>query len=239
MRVQGYLPPHNFTVIRSNLVEHNTFVQGSASRGDRSSNKRFTSRMSNFKVDIITESLFNINKDYYTHYENGSQVHQTSAPEIIEQMLRMLHPHPGDFILEIGTGSGYSTALLANIVGENGVITSIDIDGSMVERASLLLQQDGYTNVCVLVGDGRVGQLDRAPYNRIIAWASAENEVPLPLVGQLVSNGIVVCPLRRKDSSWIVSFRKNEAGNLEEIERISGGFISMTGTPLYPWLDDE
>jgi protein-L-isoaspartate(D-aspartate) O-methyltransferase len=109
----------------------------------------------------------------------------------------------------------------------------------MVERASLLLQQDGYANVRVLVGDGRVGQLDRAPYNRIIAWASAENEVPLPLVGQLASNGILVCPLRRKDSSLIVSLRKNEAGKLEEIERILGGFIPMTGTPLYPWLDDE
>jgi protein-L-isoaspartate(D-aspartate) O-methyltransferase len=194
--------------------------------------------MSNSKVDIIAENLSNINKDYYTRYENGSPVRQSSAPEIIERMLRMLHPCPGDFILEIGTGSGYSTALLANIVGENGVVTSIDIDASMVERASLLFQQDGYRNVRVLLGDGRVGQPDGSPYNRIIAWASAEYEVPLPLVEQLVSNGILVCPIRRKDSSWIASFRKNEAGNLEEIKRISGGFIPMTDVPLYPWLNE-
>lgn len=78
-------------------------------------------------------------KDYYTCHENGSQVRQTSAPEIIEQMLRMLHPYLVNSILEIGAGSGYSTALLADIVGEQGTVISIDIDGSMVERASLLL----------------------------------------------------------------------------------------------------
>jgi protein-L-isoaspartate(D-aspartate) O-methyltransferase len=195
--------------------------------------------MSNSEVDVIAESLSNIKSDYYTRYENGSQVHQTSAPNIIERMLRMLRPYPGAHILEIGTGSGYSTALLSNIVGKNGVVTSIDIDANMVERASLLLQQDGYTNVRVLLADGRIGQPDRSPYNRIIAWASAEYEVPLPLVEQLTSNGILVCPLRKRDSSWIASFRKNKVGNLEEIERILGGFIPMTDAPWYPWLDDS
>lgn len=195
--------------------------------------------MSNSKVDVVAESFYNINSDYYMRYENGSQVHQTSAPKIIERMLRMLQPHPGDRILEIGTGSGYSTALLSNIVGENGVVTSIDIDASMVERASVLLQKDGRTNVRVLLGDGRVGQPDGVSYNRIIAWASVEYEVPLSLVEKLASKGILVCPLRRKDSSWIASFKKNETGKLEEIERIAGNFIPMTDEPLYPWLDEE
>jgi protein-L-isoaspartate(D-aspartate) O-methyltransferase len=191
------------------------------------------------EADLITSSLLNVNKDYYTCYKNGLPVRQISAPEIIEQMLRMLHPYSGNFILEIGTGSGYSTAILADIVGERGAIVSVDIDGIMVERANLLLQQDGYTNVRVVVGDGRDGQLDKAPYDRIIAWASAENEVPFPLVEQLANNGILVCPLRKEDSSWVASFRKNEKGDLEEIEKISGGFIPMTHAPWYPWLDDE
>lgn len=194
--------------------------------------------MSDFDHDRITRSLRSINIDVFTRYEDGSQVHQTSAPEIIERMLRMLHPHPGDHILEIGTGSGYSTALLSHLVGENGSVTSIDIDVSMVKRASLLLQQNGCTNVRVLVGDGRVGQPDGAPYNRMIAWASAQHEVPFALVEQLASNGILVCPLRSKDSSQVVSFRKNEAV-LEEIESIPGSFIPMTDTPRYPWLDQS
>jgi protein-L-isoaspartate(D-aspartate) O-methyltransferase len=192
--------------------------------------------MHSSKIDVISKSLSDINSDYYTRYENGLRVHQTSAPEIIERMLRMLHPDPGDHILEIGTGSGYSTALLANIVGEKGIFISIDIDAYMVERATLLLQQDGYTNARVLLGNGRVGQPNGAPYNRIIAWAS-EYEVPLSLVEQLANNGILVCPIRREGSSWIASFRKDEADNLLEIERISGGFIPMTDIPSYPWLD--
>ena len=72
--------------------------------------------MSDFEIDLIAESLTAINREYYTLYENGSRVHQTSAPEIIEKMLRMLRPNSGDHILEIGTGSGYSTALLAKII---------------------------------------------------------------------------------------------------------------------------
>lgn len=193
--------------------------------------------MSDFEIDLIAESLTAINREYYTLYENGSRVHQTSAPEIIEKMLRMLRSSSGDHILEIGTGSGYSTALLANIIGENGFVISIDIDATMVERARLLLRKDGFTNVRVQLGDGRVGQANGSPYNRIIAWASAESEVPFCLVEQLTRNGIIVCPLWQSARSWIASFRKKETGDLEEIERIEGGFIPMTATPLYPWLD--
>lgn len=189
------------------------------------------------QVDGITESLAKINFNYYTRYEDGSQVHQISSPEIVERMLRMLCPTPGDRILEVGTGSGYSTALLSHIVGRSGTVVSVDIDANMVERASLLLREDGRTNVHVLLGDGRIGQPNQAPYNRIIAWAAAENEVPLALVGQLANNGILVCPLRCEDGAWIASFKKNEAGNLAEIVRILGGFIPMTDAPFYPWLE--
>lgn len=191
-----------------------------------------------FDRDLITVSMAKVNNVLYTHYEDGSQVHQTSAFEIIERMIRMLNPHPNEHVLEIGTGSGYSTALLSNIVGERGAVTSVDIDVNMVERVGRILQQDGCTNVRVLLGDGRLGQPDGAPYNRIIAWASVEHGVPLPLVSQLTSNGVIVCPLQTRDNCYIASFRKNEASRLEEIERILGGFIPMTDTPLRPWLDE-
>jgi protein-L-isoaspartate(D-aspartate) O-methyltransferase len=139
--------------------------------------------MTNFSdFDSIATTISKIDRTFYTLYEDGSQVHQTSALGIITRMIRMLAPCPNDCILEIGTGSGYSTALLSNIVGEFGTVTSVDIDTDMVKRASQLLRQNGRSNVRVLVGDGRIGQPDYAPYNRIIVWASAENEVPIPLV---------------------------------------------------------
>ena len=196
--------------------------------------------MDNFSnFDPIATSISKIDQTFYTHYEDGSQVHQTSALRIIIRMIQMLAPCPGICILEIGTGSGYSTAILANIVGEFGAVTSVDIDTDMVKRASRLLRQDGHSNVRVLIGDGRIGRSDYAPYDRIIVWASAENEVPLPLVEQIVSDGIIVCPIKKNGNSYIASFQKNQIGKLEEINRISGGFIPLSDTPLRPWLNEN
>ncbi|VEP12865.1 Protein-L-isoaspartate(D-aspartate)O-methyltrans ferase [Hyella patelloides LEGE 07179] len=191
------------------------------------------------KSDLITNSISKVDRFFYTHYENGSQVHQISAERLIEQMIQMLNPNSGDRILEIGTGSGYSTAILSHIVGKNGTVISVDIDPNMVERASQILSRDGCNNVSVFLGNGKIGLREKAPYDKIIAWASAEGEILLPIANQLVSDGIVVCPLREKDNSYIASFRKNQTGELEEIARISGGFIPMTDTPFYPWLEEN
>ena len=193
--------------------------------------------MSDFTNDLISSTLSKVNGDHYTLYPDGSRVHQTSAPQVIEQLLRMLAPQSGDHILEIGTGSGYSTALLATIVGDAGTITSIDIDNNMVQRASLLLRQNGYTNVHVHLGDGRMGYPDGAPYHRMIAWASVEDEAPAPLVDQLMTGGMIVCPFQGENTSWISALIKHEGGGLQEVERMPGGFIPMTSAPWYPWLD--
>ena len=165
--------------------------------------------------DWIATGIDRVNRDFYI-----------SALKIIEQMIRMLAPHKGARILEIGTCSGYSTAILSHLVGKQGKIISIDIERNMVERASRILQQDERNNVSVFLGDGKKGFVKEAPYNKIIAWASAEQTVPPAIVKQLVQ-GFVVCPIRDRDNSYIASFRKNVADKLIEIERIGGGFIPM------------
>lgn len=190
------------------------------------------------KSDRLITSIQAVNRDFYIYYEDGSPVYQISALKIIEQMIRMLAPNKGDRILEIGTGSGYSTAILSHLVGQQGTVVSVDIDRDMVERASRILQQDERTNVSVFLGDGRNGFLEEAPYDKIIAWASAEQTVPPAIVEQLTINGIVVCPIREQANSYIASFRKNPVGKIEEITRILGGFIPMTKTPFYPWLNE-
>ncbi|MDJ0593313.1 MAG: methyltransferase domain-containing protein [Pleurocapsa sp. MO_226.B13] len=189
--------------------------------------------------DLIGESISKVNRYFYTHYEDGSPVYQISAETIIEQMIRMLAPTRGDRILEIGTGSGYSTAILSQIVGQNGAVISVDIDPDMVERASQILQQDGCNNVGVFLGNGKIGLVEKAPYNRIIAWASADGEVPVPLINQLANEGIIVCPVRKQNNSYIIALGKNELGKLEEITKILGGFIPMTDTPFHPWLEEK
>lgn len=79
--------------------------------------------------DWIATGIDRVNRDFYI-----------SALKIIEQMIRMLAPHKGARILEIGTCSGYSTAILSHLVGKQGKIISIDIERNMVERASRILQ---------------------------------------------------------------------------------------------------
>ena len=88
----------------------------------------------------IAKSIAKVNRTFYTHYEDGSQVYQISAVSIIERMIRMLKPKSNENILEIGTGSAYSTALLSNIVSEGGMITSIDIDIAVVVSAKMRSQ---------------------------------------------------------------------------------------------------
>jgi protein-L-isoaspartate(D-aspartate) O-methyltransferase len=96
---------------------------------------------------------------------DGTQIPQSSRPELIAEMLRLLDVAEGSRIPEIGTGSGYSTALLCNLVGDHGSVTSLDIEEEMVTRARALLSGDGLDNVEVLVGDGRKGYPPRAPYD--------------------------------------------------------------------------
>jgi protein-L-isoaspartate(D-aspartate) O-methyltransferase len=69
------------------------------------------------KSDRLMIGIQGVNRDFYIHYEDGSPVYQISALKIIEQMIRMLAPNEGDRILEIGTGSGYSTAILSKCGG--------------------------------------------------------------------------------------------------------------------------
>jgi methyltransferase of FxLD system len=81
-------------------------------------------------------------------------VSSISQPAMIAQMLELLAPRAGDRVLEIGTGSGYNAALLAEIVGSTGSVTTIEVDGDLAGRARATLEELGYSNVKVLVDDG-------------------------------------------------------------------------------------
>jgi protein-L-isoaspartate O-methyltransferase len=90
-------------------------------------------------------------------------------------MLRLLDVQAGHRVLEVGTGSGYSTALLAHLVGPCGRVSSVDIDPDLVARAGRLLGMDGHSNVTVVHADGRLGHRPGAPYDRVVAWAQARS----------------------------------------------------------------
>lgn len=114
-----------------------------------------------------------------------------SQPYIVAVMSEALNPLPGDRVLEIGTGSGYQAAVLAEIVQH---VYSIEIVPELAAESARLLQALGYRNISVKHGDGYQGWPEHAPFDKIILTA-APPELPQALVDQLKTGGILVAPV--------------------------------------------
>jgi len=122
-----------------------------------------------------------------------------SQPYIVALMLEALSLTPADRVLEIGTGSGYVTALLAELAGQ---VISLERHTVLADEARQLLACLGYRNVKVLAGDGSQGFPESAPYNAIIVSAAAP-ELPRALLAQLAEGGRMILPVGREDSQQL------------------------------------
>lgn len=129
-----------------------------------------------------------------------------SQPYIVGYMTEALQVAPGDRILEIGTGSGYQAAILAELARE---VYTIEIVPELGERAKALLQELGYRNVQVRIGDGYLGWPEHQPFDGIIVTA-APDHIPEPLVAQLAPSGRMIIPVGRGDQQLIVVSRTAE-----------------------------
>jgi protein-L-isoaspartate(D-aspartate) O-methyltransferase len=114
-----------------------------------------------------------------------------SQPFIVAYMTAALNPEPQDKVLEIGTGSGYQAAVLSRLVDE---VYTIEIFPTLGKQAREDLQEQGYENVHVRIGDGFQGWPEQAPFDKIIVTASPE-EVPKPLKAQLAEGGRMIIPV--------------------------------------------
>jgi protein-L-isoaspartate(D-aspartate) O-methyltransferase len=114
-----------------------------------------------------------------------------SQPYIVAAMTEAIRPEPGDRILEIGTGSGYQAAVLAEVVEH---VYTIEIVEPLGEQARRTLEELGYGNVSVRVGDGFAGWPEEAPFDAIVVTAAPE-EIPPPLIEQLAEGGRLVIPV--------------------------------------------
>jgi protein-L-isoaspartate(D-aspartate) O-methyltransferase len=122
-----------------------------------------------------------------------------SQPYMVALMLEALELLPMDRVLEIGTGSGYVTALLAELTGQ---VISVERHGSLAESARSRLAALGYSNVKVVTGDGTRGFPEAAPYDAIIVSAAAL-EVPPALVAQLAEGGRMIIPVGADDAQQL------------------------------------
>lgn len=112
-----------------------------------------------------------------------------SQPFIVAYMTQVIDPDPGDKVLEIGTGSGYQAAVLAEIVDH---VYSIEIIPGLASRAQQILSEQ-YSNITLKQGDGYQGWEEHAPFDAIIVTAAPE-EIPPPLIAQLKEGGRMVIP---------------------------------------------
>lgn len=122
-----------------------------------------------------------------------------SQPYIVAVMLEALALKASDRVLEVGTGSGYVTALFAELVAQ---VFSLERHAVLADQARELLSRLGYTNVKVVAADGTQGFAEAAPYDAIIVSAASPT-IPQPLLGQLVEGGRMVIPIGSADSQQL------------------------------------
>jgi protein-L-isoaspartate(D-aspartate) O-methyltransferase len=147
-----------------------------------------------------------------------------SQPYVVAFMTEQLEPKPTDRVLEVGTGSGYQAAVLAELVKE---VYTVEIIKELAQRAEADLHRLGYTNVHVRAGDGYLGWTDAAPFDAIIVTCAPEN-VPPPLVAQLKDGGRMIIPVGARGFQQLVLLRK-EGERLETRAVLPVRFVPMTG----------
>ena len=151
-----------------------------------------------------------------------------SQPLMVAIMLQELQPDPTDSVLDVGTGSGYQAALLAELAA---TVVSVERVPQLAERAARTLAELGYTNVAVhLVGDV-LGWPDEAPYERIVVAAAAPR-VPYSLVDQLAAGGRLVIPVGDRRHQDLMVVEKRPEG-LSVSRKVPCGFVPLIGREAF------
>lgn len=159
---------------------------------------------------------------------DGLPVSSSSQPAMMAIMLSQLGLMPGQRVLEIGTGTGYNAAVMAEVTGPSGQVVSIDIDPELTGRAAAALQTAGHQDVRLLCGDGGYGDPAGAPFDRIIVTAGAWDIAPAWL-DQLAPGGLLVLPLSVRGIQLSVALRQAGPGQWQSVSAWRCGFVRMLG----------
>src|SRR3954451_1531998 len=131
-----------------------------------------------------------------------------SQPWIVACMTALLELRGDETVLEVGTGSGYAAAVLARCAKR---VITIERHPSLADSAGRALEELGFTNVEVRVGNGMEGAPDAAPFGGISVTATAEDGPPAALLDQLAPGAALVCPVRRRHRELLYRFRDDQA----------------------------
>ncbi|MEC9490745.1 MAG: protein-L-isoaspartate(D-aspartate) O-methyltransferase [Halanaerobiales bacterium] len=178
----------------------------------------------------VPREKFMLEKNRHLAYEDGAQSIEEgqtiSQPYIVASMLQALNLDQSDRVLEIGTGSGYAAAILAEIAAE---VYTIEIIEKLAEKAKEVLAELNYDNVEVKIGDGTLGWEEKAPYDAIIVSAAAPY-VPEKLQEQLKKGGRIIIPIgERGGIQSLKLIKKKYNGKFKEKELEYVRFVPLLG----------
>jgi protein-L-isoaspartate(D-aspartate) O-methyltransferase len=185
-----------------------------------------------FLPDVALDHVYRDEAIPTKKLEDGQAVSASSQPAIMAIMLEQLGLEPGQRVLEIGAGTGYNAALLAQIVGADGAVVTIDIDDDIVEDARAHLAAAGFDQVQVVCGDGGHGYALAAPYDRIILTVGAWEVLPA-WREQLRPGGRIVMPLSINGPQKSVAF-EHVGDHLASVSVKDCGFMRLRGESAAP-----
>lgn len=184
---------------------------------------RKVSRHKLLTVDCIADAY----ADYPLPIGYGQTI---SQPYIVALMTELILPQPEHRVLEIGTGSGYQAAILAEIVSE---VYTIEIIEPLLEEAERKLSVMGYRNIHFRCADGAEGWNEEAPFDNIVVTAAAQN-IPRNLVAQLKTGGRMIIPIGKvNEVQTLYVLEKTEKG-IEAKPGIAVRFVPLTGSSQNP-----
>ena len=183
----------------------------------------------------VLAAMGKVSRDRFVRKENRPRAYHDSAlpidcgqtisqPYVVALMTQAMELSGGEKVLEVGTGSGYQTAILAELAGE---VVSIERHQQLSAAAGDLLGELGYRNVTLVVGDGTLGWPGRAPYDRIMVTAAAQR-CPRSLFEQLAEAGVIVIPVGGREHQILQTIRKVD-GKPTVSELTACRFVPLVG----------
>jgi protein-L-isoaspartate(D-aspartate) O-methyltransferase len=172
-----------------------------------------------------------VSKSFRSHaYENSplpiGDGQTLTQPFIVALMTDLVDPAPTDQVLEVGTGSGYQTAILAQLAKE---LYTIEILPALAQASQHRLDEEGYRNIQYRIGDGYYGWAEKAPFDVIMVTAAVET-IPLPLVQQLAPGGRMILPVgKRRYTQDLMLLQKNAEGDITYTRLLPVTFVPLAG----------
>ncbi|WP_246345407.1 protein-L-isoaspartate(D-aspartate) O-methyltransferase [endosymbiont of Lamellibrachia barhami] len=214
---------HNIEEMLQDIVDEARYASRMIGRSELSPN------VLNAMAKVPRERFVNMNMRCHA-FDNSplpiGRGQTISQPFIVALMTDLANPTPGDRVLEVGTGSGYQTAVMSLLVRQ---LYSIEIIPELADEARLRFDELNYSNIISRTGDGYFGWPEEAPFDVILVTAAA-TEVPPHLPEQLAPGGRLVLPVGgRFYGQDLLLLEKDESGNVTEKSLLPVAFVPLTG----------